>query len=406
MRKYADKNLSPKKKALHSEEQGDAFQLHDQRKDRLMQQNLQELANNSMQVHQLRTLQERVRNSNKVKSFSAYQKKISDQVRQRNIGSKHTVQLALIPGRLNIVGEYHNVSDKRREKEKLMTQGLKLGKYFQESEYQTTFKKKGGMVSSVAADPARLRIKTFFGPYRNNLLFEASALTAFATHKTYDTGLDFLYTTQGKIIEAQNTLKNTKNDLIAKDNKITLKACGDIFNELVTIYNRIADLRRNLSARGDKSLSPGEVTSIVAIFTDLKDLKSVPDHWNKSDSDVLKTERSNRMHKVGNKQKDEAAIWKVGNAHVNDIKGYNGNYALTDVYEFDQVFQKWLYKHYLASYGDSSIAGFLTSAQNYLLEFENQPAWKARTLQYASTLTQEAKSTIREDFGDVYKSLF
>jgi len=268
-------------------------------------------------------------------------KKGKEKSKKRKI-SKNIAQFLLgtfDKNKLNVVGENHDESDKRRDKEKEWTKKQyddKGGHYW--LEYEFNFNKRFG-------DPQDLRVKFLYTSIRDNLYTLLDFITK-VTNKIYNTDEEKNYYIQeyDKYIETANyyislmsdelTMKNIVFD-ICLDARILL--CCDALKEKLNIIKTAI----NWETINKQNVQKWIKESLI-ITNDLDDKLRCKD----TDSDTLCKDRSVAMHSTATLacQHNKKGIWKIGDKHVWDIYHYcrenhitNREYQLIDQDAFNKL---------------------------------------------------------------------
>ena len=236
-----------------------------------------------------------------------------------NIHSQKKVcQLALgtnlETGKLNVVGERHNESDKRRNVEIDYATWL-FGKNHYWLEEQFIFKGAWG-------DPKDLRVKYCYTVIRDSLKEILGQLYALVFNPgLYDDGKYKLHFDDATYALLVIYSEFENNVVFNPDFDETIKKYCDVFGKTLLEIDE---------AKNEKKISESDVkkwrNSIIPGCDDLDEKLVV----RINDSNSLREDRSLDMHKVAeNAQKNGIkGIWKIGNDHIRDIDNFNKKYTI------------------------------------------------------------------------------
>ncbi|MEM7186251.1 MAG: DUF4157 domain-containing protein [Bacteroidota bacterium] len=369
-----------------------AVQFDDQREETAAQLKMQEMANASVQVYQLMAFQEMADESPQVAYLNTVQLMADHYVAQRQAiqqkdketTSTHpeafVIQLKpLTPGKLNVVGENHEESDRRRDQEIALAAEVVGGKLWTESEFkmsQGPIDKLRGVETTKAAfgDPVHLRIAHVIqltwaivdgklttmlgewkaekelppivrlGPEGEEIPVEAGPVRG----EDMITGV--LAQAQSSTIKAHEHLAligRTKKEK-ARLNEEQIELLGAIEEQGADVSSKWRQLLR--SWRTLTGQAAGGLDEYANTLRLAREYEVLFRNWNTmanelggGDQTATRLNRSWSMHEAAQNRADNAGIWKVGQEHANEMQ-YMGEeepaFTLLTRAEFNEEYQQ------------------------------------------------------------------
>jgi hypothetical protein len=273
------------------------------------------------------------------------------------------IQRVIAKDRLNVAGEDHDKSEKRRDKERNFTKDQTGGEYWTESEFLVSITTDEGVSGEVSADPVLLQwfngvhfLAYFIEEFRKNYLslYTPSSEWELATFKiklnrvsnTTQNLLDFFMDLKKKsanerlLINQQNNISNI--EIILGQQKIIEK-----------ITEADKSVRDKAGKTGDalKKSDPSNYRDIVKreckvidelqiLITEVDKLKEVATF--KLELPQLSFMRSFYMTSAAQENSNKLGIWKIGEAHIKHMEGMADkrfNWLTKD--EFNVLFRQW-----------------------------------------------------------------
>lgn len=279
---------------------------------------IQQLANNSAQVAQLKQIKNVADRSAPVVQLKELQEKanlsqsVSNQVYDGNKklaegNTSDVIQAKIDPNKLNLVGEFHPESDKQRKKEKKLSKLMSNSdNYWEEHEFTTQKKKPGTIFSSVVeteADPFELRV--------------LQALHFIKNSKDNEEVSNW-------VIFIETLIENLRNRTVGQE--LPDHNRNYFFKKIIPEITQIKDL-----ATRDNLISD----IITKTSTVVAEMRGQQDKDFKQEQNVTK-ERSEEMHKAAQQQGSKLkGVWKIGDQHVKDLTSMTPrDYELTTQVDF------------------------------------------------------------------------
>ena len=345
------------------------FQIDDNRAEAIAQRKVQQIANNSNQVKQMKAVQKIANSTSKAEQTT----------QMKAIDPKMPIQKkALNAGVLNVAGEHHDKSDKLRIWEEDYAREKTGGAYWQEDEFKFSKQKPKGNVGetvSVHGDPkilqmanvihfctksvidinryidrlTRVKATKFNLPMNRSLVFDTCKLVN--NHLPKLRAFRKLF----KKLQPQ-ALSELPNQPDYKGIYDFYSVYGnEFFNDYVSGVKKWVSAtleldqdktdkdQLNNAAKGGLVHLPKGKSLINKLFLK-EDVSAVE---NQEGLENVIYSRSKAMHEAATAGKASKGVWKVGETHVSDIKDEiledaNPDYELMTDKEFYVDFNKWL----------------------------------------------------------------
>lgn len=265
-----------------------------------------------------------VDNSSKTQKAAQLQAVANEYATQKNAvftdnrQSTGVIQAKLKKGKLNVVGERHDISDKRRHEEKWMAANvLKTKNYWTEGMFKT------GNPEHYA-DPFELRVLQAFTMLEEGLNLGHPKLVGQC------------------LAEIRDSCDYVKNEIdgfeLSKARKKYYKTLGKQVKKWIKAVIPYTQ-KEEESARTNMQAILGEhLPEIRQSIAASRELESEA----LDTSEKIGLQRSIAMHEAANAEAGQEGIWKIGERHVEHIQEENLNdrqYELTNMAEYDQEFK-------------------------------------------------------------------
>ncbi len=255
-------------------------------------------------------------------------------------------QKALVRDKLNVAGEYHPESGKRRDQEAAYTTEKTGGNYYKEGEFKTS---KWALQSDRLGDPMLLRAEMLLAILREKMV--ARILTPFAANQVPPAlGLNIPIKQAWDMVKGlvQSQLQEIATALYSAVQEDTeaeqaVKAAATFDN-----LNRLSGAMSSSFVKDVGSNILPEINSIIAGFA--KDVLGLRDIRSESTVNQLRSKAmqeaaaNNSERRIGAKK----GVWKVGNDHIAEIKADKNTvkYELMTKDEFNEDFVPWVQLKY------------------------------------------------------------
>lgn len=281
----------------------------------------------------------------------------------------------IMAGKLNVAGERHPESNPRRAEETgfVATKGFGADQYFKENEYKysiTTAKfslfGKAFMENTTEhfGDPAILRVEKRIGDTKEKLLpwvadFAAGRMPA---------------QLQGKIPSIEAAWNSFTRDAMTRELnqiRLTMMQLLEVSGEehhvgkLESLYGVVDEARKDFQSRPDVADVPADAKAFQTLWSRIETMysKAIKGGAPLASVDAVDKQRSVEMDKSAEASAVTPAVWKVGQSHIDDIKGAPTfdedalNYNILERGEFNDEFFGWAVEQC------KSVAGQLAGAK-------------------------------------------
>jgi hypothetical protein len=248
----------------------------------------------------------------------------------RNHPVMRVAQREIKPGVLNVAGEEHRESDKRRDAEKAFQQEKCPGEYWNEHAFRTTFKG-----NNVSGDPGMLMAL--------GAIFHVDEIGL----GTVPVPREIVRHTEKWLTTMETAVAwgNREAELGMVSEPAQGKTIGTLLPALRTQWEVLRDL---LTAAATTSENAGEVRERIKRFNKQLNLckARVQKHgkWESHDaaSAAISAGRSIKMHDAAQQESGQkVGIWKIGESHVRDIQDLERDYNLVTRTEFNSQYDEW-----------------------------------------------------------------
>ncbi len=283
---------------------------------------------------------------------------INQKVYQKNGTSDVVIQRELAKDRLNVVGEDHPESNARRHQEINYTKKIIGGTANYWMEYQFTVNNEADW-----GDPKYLRLADRLKMIETSFTLKKQKAWQFnlespeekkhleekvlpALRKKFQTGVKLFEGLKSEIDEDRRLIAEGKSlfkEELATVDLEKLESQGRKLKESLTEGITKID---NYNIEEEKTNV--ELNSLLLylyyIYNNIKDYGSKSINANSCDELPIQLQRSIKMNEAANQESNQLGVWKIGQAHVEDIKKTNAdklNYKLVDKVDFDYDFLVW-----------------------------------------------------------------
>jgi hypothetical protein len=243
----------------------------------------------------------------------------------------------LVKGALNVVGETHDVSGKRRELEQKISGKFVGGSYWREYEFRTRRPTKTenffGSKSKDArpfADPLRFRIaQAAYTLNKTPYQIASNLITLWKSNDdAFNKGLlDFTMETMGDILPhisaLSSDLKLLRNNeeyaAFSTDERKTIDAMDTAVHGSLMPLHKQLQITLPLSDRS-KPLPQGTLDTLQLYAKTVTDLTKLAEHLGPDNDGDVNFQRSQSMHRAAEARHKDPGVWKIGDNHVTDIK--------------------------------------------------------------------------------------
>lgn len=238
----------------------------------------------------------------------------------------------LSPSKLNLAGEHHDISGARRDEEEQYARQKAGGNYWKEKEFRT-----GVVGARVYGDPKLLRAEQ-----RMTVLNQWLSVLRDLRTKEQSGSQAIRQGAQGAWALERPELADALLELsaaVVEASSDPSAAAAGVLQDLLTVLTSVTTLYGDVANQNLAMTATQARQGLLAISADY----TLVTHGKVRDFTRVSAKRGRAMHQAAQSSATVKGVWKVGNAHIGQIKtlGLANTYELLSQDEFEDGFKSW-----------------------------------------------------------------